>query len=152
MSSIPMSIAISFIARWQRSPKPGRDIQIELKCKRRQTYVTFRSQLNVIHVPPPPIPPPLQFVARALYIFIPLSAKVCWRWEIFERRWATIAIKRGCPFNFISHEHKTKANNKQTKKKRQQTRIGNLVFLETPKCHFAYFGGHSGQQFLNNLK
>lgn len=151
MSSIPMSIAISLIARWQRSPKPGRDIQIELKCKRRrQTYVTFRSQLNVIHVPP--IPPPLQFVARALYILIPLSAKVCWRWEIFERRWATIAIKRGCPFNFISHEHKTKANNKQTKKKRQQTRIGNLVNLETPKCHFVYFGGHSGQQFLNNLK
>ena len=150
-----MSIAISFIARWQRSPKPGRDIQIELKCKRRrQTYDTFRSQLNVIHVSPPPlpIPPPLQFVARALYIFIPLSAKACWRWEIFERRWATIAIKRGCPFNFISHEHKTKANNKQTKKKRQQTRIGNLVNLETLKCHFVYFGGHSGQQFLNNLK
>ena len=57
-----------------------------------------------------------------------------------------------CPFNFVSHEHKTKANNKQTKKKRQQTRIGNLVNLETLKCHFAYFGGHSGQQFLNNLK
>lgn len=149
MSSIPMSIAISFIARWQRSPKPGRDIQIELKCKRRQTYDTFRSQLNVIHVS---FPPPHSSPFRALYIFIPLSAKACWRWEIFERRWTTIAIKRGCPFNFISHEHKTKANNKQTKKKCQQRRIGNLVNLETLKCHFVYFGGHSGQQFLNNLK
>lgn len=49
---------------------------------------------------------------------IPLSAKACWRWEIFERRWATIAIKSRCAFNFISHEHKTKANNKQKPKKK----------------------------------
>ena len=53
--------------------------------------------------------------------------------------------------SFLMSTKQRRTINKQ-KKKRQQTRIGNLVNVETLKCHFVYFGVHSGQQFLNNLK
>ena len=53
--------------------------------------------------------------------------------------------------SFLMSTKQRRTINKQ-KKKRQQTRIGNLVNVETLKCHFVSFGGHSGQQFLNNLK
>ena len=45
--------------------------------------------------------------------------------------------------SFLMSTKQRRTINKQ-KKKRQQTRIGNLVNLETLKCHFVHFGGHSG--------